>query len=89
MLTSAKNPRVASAARLRRRAFRDEERRFLVEGAHFYTHALPRPLIHSRNTRDAHQCVAQLFESIARRLAHEAPAHAAVADVAVACPSLT
>jgi TrmH family RNA methyltransferase len=40
VLTSAKNPRVASAARLRRRAFREEERRFLVEGAQAVGEAL-------------------------------------------------
>jgi TrmH family RNA methyltransferase len=33
MLTSLKNPKIASAARLRKRTFREEERRFLVEGA--------------------------------------------------------
>ncbi|HEX6130536.1 MAG TPA: TrmH family RNA methyltransferase [Actinomycetota bacterium] len=33
MLTSPKNPKVAGAARLQKRAFRDEDRRFLVEGA--------------------------------------------------------
>jgi RNA methyltransferase, TrmH family len=33
VLTSLKNPKVAGAARLRKRAFRDEDRRFLVEGA--------------------------------------------------------
>lgn len=37
---------------------------FLVEGAHFYTHALPRPLIDSRQTRDAERCVLGLFEAI-------------------------
>ena len=33
MLTSLKNPKVAAALRLKKRAFRDEDRRFLVEGA--------------------------------------------------------
>ena len=33
MLSSTKNPRVAAAIRLKKRAFRDEERRLLVEGA--------------------------------------------------------
>ena len=33
MLTSVKNPKVAAAVRLRKRSFRDAERRFLVEGA--------------------------------------------------------
>ena len=38
---------------------------FLVEGPHFYTHALPRPLIASRQTRDAERCVLELFDRIA------------------------
>jgi TrmH family RNA methyltransferase len=33
VLTSLKNPKVAAAMRLKKRAFRDEDRRFLVEGA--------------------------------------------------------
>ncbi len=33
MLTSLKNPKIAAAARLRKRAFREQDRRFLVEGA--------------------------------------------------------
>jgi TrmH family RNA methyltransferase len=33
VLTSSKNPKVAAAARLKKRAFREEDRRFLVEGA--------------------------------------------------------
>jgi len=33
VLTSTKNPKVAAALRLKKRAFRDEDRRFLVEGA--------------------------------------------------------
>ena len=33
MLTSPKNPKVAAAARLKKRSFRDDDRRFLVEGA--------------------------------------------------------
>ena len=32
-MTSAKNPKVAAAVRLKKRAFREEDRRFLVEGA--------------------------------------------------------
>lgn len=35
---------------------------FPVEGPHFYTHALPRPLMNSRFTQDAHRCVTQLLE---------------------------
>jgi hypothetical protein len=37
---------------------------FLVEGQHFYTHALPRPMIASRQTRDAERCVLELFDAI-------------------------
>ena len=43
MLTSIKNPKVASAARLKKRAFRDEDRRFLVEGAQGVGEALGDP----------------------------------------------
>ena len=32
MLTSARNPKVAAAVRLKKRALREEDRRFLVEG---------------------------------------------------------
>ena len=37
MLTSARNPKVASAVRLRKRALREIDRRFLVEGAQAVT----------------------------------------------------
>ncbi|HWC69554.1 MAG TPA: TrmH family RNA methyltransferase [Actinomycetota bacterium] len=40
MLRSVKHPTVADAARLRKRAFRDEARRFLVEGAQAVREAL-------------------------------------------------
>ncbi|HEX7247144.1 MAG TPA: TrmH family RNA methyltransferase [Actinomycetota bacterium] len=40
MLTSPRNPRVATAARLRKRAFREHDRRFLLEGAHVVREAL-------------------------------------------------
>ncbi len=43
MLTSLKNPRVAAAARLKKRAFREEDRRFLVEGAQGVAEALGEP----------------------------------------------
>lgn len=35
-----------------------------VEGQHFYTHALPRPGIASRQTLDAQRCVLDLWDSI-------------------------
>jgi hypothetical protein len=38
-----------------------------VEGQHFYTHALPRPGIASRQTQDAQRCVLELWESISRQ----------------------
>ncbi|MBI0326862.1 FAD/NAD(P)-binding protein [Burkholderia plantarii] len=38
---------------------------FLVEGPHFYTHALPRPQITSRQTLDAERCVLELLDAIA------------------------
>ncbi|MES2151131.1 MAG: FAD/NAD(P)-binding protein [Pseudomonadota bacterium] len=40
---------------------------YLVEGAHYYTHALPRPQLHSRQAADAERCVRALFEAIAAR----------------------
>ena len=43
VLTSPKNPKVAAAARLKKRAFRDEDRRFLVEGAQAVREALDEP----------------------------------------------
>jgi len=42
---------------------------FPVEGPHFYTHALPRPRIASRQTADAERGVLQLFDAIARSTA--------------------
>jgi TrmH family RNA methyltransferase len=43
VLTSIKNPKVVAAARLKKRAFRDEDRRFLVEGAQGVGEALDDP----------------------------------------------
>ncbi len=43
MLTSPKNPKVIAASRLKKRAFRDEDRRFLVEGAQAVSEALGVP----------------------------------------------
>ncbi|MFM0736487.1 FAD/NAD(P)-binding protein [Paraburkholderia xenovorans] len=40
---------------------------FLVEGPHFYTHALPRPRIASRQTHDAQRCVLELIAGIAAK----------------------
>ncbi|CAB3764217.1 FAD/NAD(P)-binding protein [Paraburkholderia solisilvae] len=40
---------------------------FPVEDAHFYTHALPRPQIASRQTADAECCALQLLDAIAQR----------------------
>ena len=40
MLTSAKNPKVTDAVRLKKRALREEDRRFLVEGAQAVAEAL-------------------------------------------------
>ncbi|HZX83125.1 MAG TPA: FAD/NAD(P)-binding protein, partial [Reyranella sp.] len=37
-----------------------------VEGPHFYTHALPRPHIPSRQTEDAQRCVLEMFSAIAQ-----------------------
>ncbi|WP_224039646.1 FAD/NAD(P)-binding protein [Paraburkholderia unamae] len=62
---------------------------FPVEGPHFYTHALPRPRIASRQTADAERAVLQLFDAIARDSAalpaadatDEAPATSRTADL--------
>ena len=43
MLTSIKNPKVAAAVRLKKRAFREEDRCFLVEGAQGVGEALEHP----------------------------------------------
>ncbi|MDT9001657.1 FAD/NAD(P)-binding protein [Paucibacter sp. APW11] len=40
---------------------------FPVEGAHFYTHALPRPLMNSRFTQDAKRCIADLLQMLQRQ----------------------
>ncbi len=39
---------------------------FPVEGAHFYTHALPRSLLASRFTQDAERCIIQLLQALHR-----------------------
>jgi TrmH family RNA methyltransferase len=44
VLTSLKNPKVAAAARLKKRAFREEDGRFLVEGAQAVGEALDDPV---------------------------------------------
>lgn len=49
---------------------------FPVEGAHFYTHALPRPGIASRQTRDADCCVQELLDVIVAQSALALPGHA-------------
>ncbi|MYM21277.1 hypothetical protein GTP46_01260 [Duganella sp. FT135W] len=54
-----------------------------VEGAHYYTHALPRPQMRSRQVLDADRCVAMLVARIAaqprraarRRTVSPAPSH--------------
>jgi TrmH family RNA methyltransferase len=43
VLTSTKNPKVAAAIRLKKRAFREDDRRFLVEGAQGVGEALEHP----------------------------------------------
>jgi TrmH family RNA methyltransferase len=43
VLTSVKNPKVAAAVRLKKRVFREEDRRFLVEGAQGVGEALEDP----------------------------------------------
>lgn len=56
---------------------------YLTEGAHYYTHALPRPQMRSRQVRDAEQCVGAMLatmdgnprRSSRRRLAASLPSH--------------
>ncbi|MGG1948229.1 FAD/NAD(P)-binding protein [Trinickia sp. NRRL B-1857] len=61
---------------------------FPVEGPHFYTHALPRPQIDSRQTQDAEHCVLDLVRAIAGRrtsgagYARELPARTVAPDPA-------
>jgi hypothetical protein len=50
---------------------------FPIEGPHFYTHALPRPQIASRQTADAERCVLELFGAMAARELPRASAAAA------------
>jgi uncharacterized NAD(P)/FAD-binding protein YdhS len=38
---------------------------YLVEGPHYYTHALPRPLMRSRQVLDADRCVTAMFAQMA------------------------
>lgn len=47
---------------------------FPVEGPHFYTHALPRPLMNSRFTQDAQRCIGQLMAALAEASADETSA---------------
>ena len=52
MLTSARNPKIASAARLRKRALRDHDRRFLLEGSQAVGEALDSGRLESLFTSD-------------------------------------
>lgn len=58
MLTSSKNPKVAAAARLRKRAFREEAGRFLIEGAQAVREALDASRLDGLFTSDDHDPVA-------------------------------
>ena len=40
---------------------------YVVEGAHYYTHALPRPRLPSRQVHDAELCVQEMFKQLAAR----------------------
>lgn len=59
---------------------------FPVEGPHFYTHALPRPLMNARFTQDAERCVTGMLKSL-RRL-QMPPREAAPATVHLEDPRL-
>jgi RNA methyltransferase, TrmH family len=64
VLTSLKNPKVAAATRLKKRAFRDEDRRFLVEGAQGVSEALEGRRLESLYTvNDLHPLVVRAGRS--------------------------
>ena len=55
-----------------------------VEGCHYYTHALPRPMLRSRQVLDADRCVTAMFAQMAdypRRTPEHRPAVAVAATV--------
>ncbi|MGH2539437.1 MAG: TrmH family RNA methyltransferase [Actinomycetota bacterium] len=52
MLTSARNPKVAAAARLRKRAWREQDRRFLLEGSQAVREALEAGALEALFTAD-------------------------------------
>jgi RNA methyltransferase, TrmH family len=80
VLTSAKNPKVQAALRLHKRVFREEDRRFLVEGAQAVREALGSPgvlvrlfatdLLHPLAVRARHEDVdvVEVSEDVMRRL---------------------
>ncbi|MCG2584895.1 FAD/NAD(P)-binding protein [Massilia sp. TS11] len=47
---------------------------YLTEGAHYYTHALPRPGLASRAVQDADRAVRELFSQLEARQTHRGPA---------------
>jgi len=64
VITSARNEKVAAAVRLKKRAFRDEDRRFLVEGAQAVGEAIgARSLERLYHAEDVHPLVVRARES--------------------------
>ncbi|HEX6230585.1 MAG TPA: TrmH family RNA methyltransferase [Actinomycetota bacterium] len=65
MITSSRNPKVAEALRLKKRTFRERERRFLVEGAQAVGEALGHPdgLLRLFHTDPTHPLVARAVDS--------------------------
>ncbi|HZD17681.1 MAG TPA: TrmH family RNA methyltransferase [Actinomycetota bacterium] len=65
MITSPRNAKIVSALRLKKRAFRERERRFLVEGAQAVSEALghPRGLLGLFHTDPGHPLVARAADA--------------------------
>jgi uncharacterized NAD(P)/FAD-binding protein YdhS len=62
---------------------------YLAEGAHYYTHALPRPQLHSRQVLDADRCVDELFQALTGGKPAEQPAPAPAAHAQARAPILS
>ena len=73
MLSSTRNPKVAAAIRLKKRAFRDEDRRLLVEGAKGVGEALEADALHTVFVTDELDEVAVRARARGVEVLHVAP----------------
>jgi TrmH family RNA methyltransferase len=74
VLTSSKNPRVAAAMRLKKRSYREEDRRFLVEGAQGVREALEPPVaLEALLTADPDDPLAVRARQLGVEVLHVAP----------------